>query len=330
MHSRERSPTALCRNGGTVQTRNSKRPCFLWCWGVQIPPHSPLELIPSRLTFHARRSGSQQPQRIAGWGRALPTTLWMPPWAVCHVLRGGSSLHPGLGACRTFTPRSHPHDHPAKGCQYPHLTARQTESQQDLCLCHHSRAQGGLAALLDLLLLFPAPASSMTACCHFPHLLLRSNAAALRAQTQGTLCVVNLLSEWPTETGQWSQPRRLTAPDPSWCWILLNTWQRCLSALPEKRDSSLDPQRPGDGPLRPSGTIRPNCLVPALKDVALPRGLDPDGGKAFPDLSSVIKGKLIFTKQSPMERVGMRNQGAVPARTWGPSPGFQLRTGLWA
>lgn len=112
--------------------------------------------------------------------------------------------------------------------------------------------------------------------------------------------------------------------------ILLNTWQHCLSALPEKRDSSLDPQRPGDGPLRPSGTIRPNCLVPALKDVALPRGSDPDGSKAFPDLSSVIKGKLIFTKQSPMERVGMRNQGAMPARTWGPSPGFQLCTGLWA
>lgn len=52
-------------------------------------------------------------------------------------------------------------------------------------------------------------------------------------------------------------------------------------------------------PHLPGGTSRLHSSVPALS-----LGSDPDGGEAFPGLSSVIKGDLIFTKQSPGERGG--------------------------
>lgn len=42
-------------------------------------------------------------------------------------------------------------------------------------------------------------------------------------------------------------------------------------------------------------------------------------GKAFLDLSVVIEGKLIFTKQSPTERNGHENGGYAVQDLW-PSP----------
>lgn len=48
-----------------------------------------------------------------------------------------------------------------------------------------------------------------------------------------------------------------------------------------------------------------------LKDMAL------EGqGEAFLDLSLVIEGKLIFTKQSPMERGGHENRGYAVQDLW--------------
>lgn len=51
-----------------------------------------------------------------------------------------------------------------------------------------------------------------------------------------------------------------------------------------------------------------------MKDTAL------EGqGEAFLDLSVVIEGKLIFTKQSPTERGGHENRGYAIQDLW-PSP----------
>ena len=51
-----------------------------------------------------------------------------------------------------------------------------------------------------------------------------------------------------------------------------------------------------------------------MKDMALE-----EQGEAFLDLSLVIEGKLIFTKQSPTERGGHENR-AMQTRTCGPLP----------
>ena len=75
----------------------------------------------------------------------------------------------------------------------------------------------------------------------------------------------------------------------------------------------------------PAGSVRPHCLVPVLKDTALSRGADPDGGQAVPGLSSVIEGKFVFTVQSPRRRAGQEKPGGRVAGTRGPPPGFHLR-----
>lgn len=78
----------------------------------------------------------------------------------------------------------------------------------------------------------------------------------------------------------------------------------------------------------PAGTIRPNrsarCL--ALKGPTPGCSLGPDGGKAFPNLSSVIKGKLIFTKQTPKERGGHEKRGHAGRGPEAPLPAFNYRT----
>lgn len=110
-------------------------------------------------------------------------------------------------------------------------------------------------------------------------------------------------------------PSASSAPGHSWLQVPLRTWHNGWLALPERKGGPLDPRDSQELGPWPAGTIRPNCLVPALRDPALGCSSDPDGGKAFPNLSSVIRGKLIFTKQSPKERGGHEKLGTRRLRT---------------
>ena len=99
------------------------------------------------------------------------------------------------------------------------------------------------------------------------------------------------------------------APSPSRHQAPLSTWQDRLPAPPRRGGP------PCGRASGPSACRHPEApAFGALKDTALSPGPHPDGGKAVPDLSSVIGGKLIFTEQSPKQRAGQEKPGGRAGR----------------